>query len=118
VPTEVPRRRVLRSGVMANEERRWTGRAALGVGLAALGAVLLGFVLDERLFGSDPSNDRAYLFARGVALLAAFAVAFGIHGWARGSPQVRTPAIAGLGVGLLALLGTALFVFGTMLIGG
>jgi len=103
---------------MAAEERRWTGRAALGVGLVALGAVVLGFVLDEPLFGSDPSQQRAYAFAGGVALLAVLAVVFGFDGWARGAPRGRTPAIAGLGVGLLALLGTALFVFGTMLVGG
>ncbi len=49
---------------------------------------------------------------------AALAVMFGFQGWAHGSPRVRAPAIAGLGVGLLALLGTALFVFGAMLVGG
>ena len=103
---------------MAAKERSFTGRAALRVGLVALGVVVLGFVFYDGLFGSDPSNERAYLFAGGVALLAALAVVFGVDGWARGSPQVRTHAIAGLGFGLLALLATALFVFGTMLIGG
>jgi hypothetical protein len=103
---------------MAAEERRWTGGAALGSGLVALGAVVLGLVLDERLFGPDPSKDLAYAFAGAVALLAALAVVLGFDGWARGSPQVRTPAIVGLGVGLLALLGAALFTFGTMLVGG
>jgi hypothetical protein len=103
---------------MAAEERLWTGRAALGAGLAALAAVVLGFVFDERLFGSDPSNDGAFAFAGVVGLLAALAVVFGFDGWALGSPRVRTPAIAGLGFGVLALLGIALFVFGTMLVGG
>jgi|HubBroStandDraft_6_1064221.scaffolds.fasta_scaffold474085_2 hypothetical protein len=103
---------------MAAEDRGWTGRAALGVGLVALGALVLGGVLDERLFESDPTKDRAYAFAGGVALLAALAVVFGIDGWVRGSPRVRSPALAGLGVGLLALVGAALFAFGTMLVGG
>ena len=112
---------MLPSGAMAAEERRWTGRAALGAGLVALVAIVLGFVLDvldEHVFESDPTKDRAYAFAFGVALLAAFAVVCGVDGWARGSLRVRSRALAGLGAGLLALTATALFVFGTMLVGG
>jgi hypothetical protein len=91
---------------------------ALGAAIVALGAIVLGFVFDERLFEPDPSKDRAYAFAGGVGGLAVLAVLAGFDGWARGSPWGRTFGIAGLLVGLLALAATALFAFGTMLVGG
>ena len=98
--------------------RRWTGPAAMWLGLIALTAIVLGFILDERLFGSDPYKTSAYAYGGGVACLSALAIVFGIDGWALGPEQVRAPATAGVALGIVALAACALFLFGTMLVGG
>jgi hypothetical protein len=92
------------------------GSASISFGFVALSAFVLSIVFESHLFGvHDPFRNRAYLFGGAVMLMAILAMVLGIVG--RRSPASKAGATAGLVIGSLAFLGSALFLFGTMLPG-
>lgn len=77
---------------------------------------MLAFVFDTRSFGwHDPFTHRAYLFGGSVASLAALSIGMGIRG---SDVHVnKAGAAARMLIGTLALVTSAMFLFGTILVG-
>jgi hypothetical protein len=85
-------------------------------GLAALTILVLASVFYENLFRDDYFKDRAYTFGGIAAGLAALAIVCGVRD--SQTQANRAGAVVGTLLGGLALLLSALFIFGTMLVGG